>query len=263
MTPGRLVHESLWSAALHERRSYLVYTPPGYAAAAARGQRFPVLYLLHGSPGSPKQFINVAEAGVALDKGLQSHRLRPFLLAMPNGSNGTFRSETEWANTPKGRYETFVKEVVRSVDQRFATRPGRRFRAIGGNSEGGYAAVNLALRNPRTFGIAESWSGYFWESRKGAFAKASPAVLAANYPMEYVASKGAQLHRYPLRAFLYKGSREPAVVRARAELFARELRAAGGRVTFRVFHGGHDWQLWRAQTPRMLAYASRWFGAVR
>jgi hypothetical protein len=53
VAPGHLYHEKFYSPALGEQRRFLVYTPPGYPGAAARGARFPVLYLLHGSPGRP------------------------------------------------------------------------------------------------------------------------------------------------------------------------------------------------------------------
>jgi enterochelin esterase-like enzyme len=260
VTPGRLLHEQFFSRALNHRRSYLVYTPPGYAAAAARGRRFPVLYLLHGSPGSPDQFINVARAGVDMDEALKAHKIRPFLLVMPNGSNGTFRSQTEWADTPKGNYEGFVLDVVRSVDSRFPTLHNRRFRAIGGNSEGGYAAVNLSLRNPRVFSIAESWSGYLWQSRQGPFAKATESAIQANDPQRYVPLLRAQLHRYPLHAYLYKGTRESPIVRNRMRDVALKLQGVGGHVWFSIYKGGHDWKIWRNQMPHMLRFANHWFG---
>jgi S-formylglutathione hydrolase FrmB len=88
-------------------------------------------------------------------------------------------------------------------------------------------------------------------------------VLRANDPSLYVRLIGAQLLRYPLHAYLYKGRKEPADVKARAREFADELRAMGGHVTYKVFGGGHSWRIWRDQTPRMLAYASHWFGARR
>jgi enterochelin esterase-like enzyme len=257
------VHETFWSPAFGQRRSYLVYTPPGYAAQAARGRRFPVLYLLHGSPGTPKQFVNIASVAVDLDKGIADHTLRPFLIVMPSGSNGTFRAQTEWADTPHGRYESLVREVVRSVDSRFPTRRGRRFRAIGGNSEGGYAAVNLTLRNPRLFSIGESWSGYLWQVHTGPFAGAPDALVRANDPQRYVSLLRGRLRRYPTHFYIYKGTHENAAVRARVRKVAAEIAGAGAHVTFRVFKGGHDWQLWRKQTPRMLAYANRWFGSKR
>src|SRR5436305_524284 len=95
VAPGHLYHEKFYSKALHQRRNALVYTPPGYRAAAARGRRFPVMYLLHGSPGHPRKFIDVSAVGVALDTAVNRHAIRPYILVMPNGTNGTFRSDTE------------------------------------------------------------------------------------------------------------------------------------------------------------------------
>src|SRR5437899_10645521 len=45
----REVH--FYSQALAQKRKYLIYLPPGYAAQAAAGRRFPVMYLLHAPPG--------------------------------------------------------------------------------------------------------------------------------------------------------------------------------------------------------------------
>ena len=252
----------IYSTALHRRQGILVYLPPRYKALAARGHRFPVLYLMHGSPGHPLQFINVAAAGVALDQGLQRRQLHPFLIAMLDGSDGTFYKDTEWANTPHGRYESWVLEAVRTVDQRFSTVRNRRGRGLGGVSEGGFAAVNLALRHPKLFSVAEAWSGYSTEKRAGPFRLATDAQILANSPTYYVPFRAAQLHRHPLHAYIYTGNRDRA--RAKQEAFARELAAAGAHVTFSAFHGRHDWALWRGETPRMLRYASRWFsGPVR
>jgi enterochelin esterase-like enzyme len=258
VSPGRLLHERFFSTALNHSRSFLVYTPPGYAAAAARGRRFPVLYLLHGSPGRPSQFIDIAAAGVELDKGVDAGTLRPFLLVMPDGSDGTFRKETEWANTPHGNYESLVKEIVTTADQRFATVPKRTYRAIGGNSEGAYAALNLSLRNPKLFSIAEMWSGYGVEEQQGAFARATPALIRANSPVDYLPSLRAQLRRYPLHAYSYSGRQDKGLPRRR--VLAREMAADGVHVVFRSFPGHHDWQLWRARTPAMLRFADHWFG---
>jgi enterochelin esterase-like enzyme len=263
VAPGRLLHETFYSPALHAKRKYLVYEPPGYAAAAARGQRFPVLYLLHGSPGQPQQFMNVAGAGVVMDELVDAHKVKPFLLVMPSGEDGHFRNKHEWANTPYGRWENLVLETAHNVDQRFATKHGRRFRAIGGNSEGGYGAVNIGLRHPKEFSIIESWSGYLWQARQGPFKHATDAEIHANDPEGYIPTLRAQLKRYPTHAFLYKATREPQLVKDHALAVALSLRAAGGHVTFSIFKGGHDWRVWRDQTPRMLVYANRWFGARR
>jgi enterochelin esterase-like enzyme len=256
--PGHLYHEKFYSTALHQRRSFLVYAPPGYRAAAARGVRFPVLYLLHGAPGHPKKFVDVAAVGVALDTAVNNHLIRPYIIAMPGGSDGTFRSDTEWANTPHGRYETLVLEVVRATDHRFATKPGRRFRAIGGYSEGAYAAINIALHHLKLFSIAESWSGYGRAHHKGPWAKATPLQLFDNSPSYYAPTMTPQLKRRPLYAYLYSGASDKGM-RGQRHL-ADVLALSGAHVRFATFPGSHDWALWRGQTPRMIEWAGRMFG---
>jgi len=251
---GKLVRIGLQSAALGGRRSYDVYLPAGYAAAKARGQRFGVLYLLHGSPGWPRLFMNAGALGVAMDTLVAQHRIAPMLVIMPDGRDGSVLSDTEWANTRHGRYESFVLDVVRAADHRLPTIADRRHRVIAGNSEGAYAAANLALRNLSTFGAFESWSGYFTQTRTGVFKALPASALRANSPADYVGALRRPLARLPLRANLYGGAAD----RDTRQLapFAAALRGAGADVTHRVLPGRHDWRLWRAQTPAMLRWAA-------
>ena len=49
---GTIVQDEVDSAALGgQKKPFLVYLPPSYNTAAPRAKRYPVLYLLHGSPG--------------------------------------------------------------------------------------------------------------------------------------------------------------------------------------------------------------------
>ncbi|MDQ6750854.1 MAG: alpha/beta hydrolase-fold protein [Actinomycetota bacterium] len=255
---GHSVTARLYSRALHQRRSYLVYLPPGYDAAAAHGHRFPVLYLLHGAPGWPRQFLDIARAGVQLDVLVARHQIRPMVLVMPDGRNGSFRSDTEWADTLRGRYESLVLETVHAVDRRFATRRGRQFRAIAGNSEGAYGAVNVALRHLDTFSIVGLWSGYFQQHRKGPFARAPTAQVAANSPADYVGALAPRLRRHSFHAYLFSGLVDPD--RLLSAAFSERLRAAGVDVRYLEYPGRHSWRLWRDETPSTLRYADQWFG---
>jgi enterochelin esterase-like enzyme len=216
-----------------------------------------VLYLLHGSPGAMTAFTTIGAADTRLDTLLARGRVRPMLLVMPAGEQG-LHGDTEWANAGAGRWMDYVLDVVRDVDRRFATLADRRDRGLAGVSEGAYAAVNIALHHLGTFSVAESWSGYFTQTPTGPFAGASVAALRANSPADYVGSDAGAIHRLGLRAWLLQGRvdwRSPQALRA----FATQLHAAGADVRYGFFPGGHDWGLWRAQTPRMLIAASRWF----
>jgi enterochelin esterase-like enzyme len=256
---GRLVKASMYSPALRKRRAYLIYLPPGYDRLSKAGKRFPVLYLLHGSPGFPALFLNAGDLGVALDKLVGAHRIGRMLVVMPNGRNGSFRTDTEWANAGSGRWESEVLDVVKAVDAAWPTIPDRRHRALAGDSEGGYAAVNIALHHLRTFGTVESWSGYFRQRRAGPFAHATPGQIARNSPVDYVWQLAPRLQRVRLHAFLYTGRRDGE--RRQVAAFARELAAAGATVRFALYPGRHEWRLWRAEIPHMLRYADARFRA--
>ena len=256
---GRLRGAHFYSKALGERRSYLIYLPPGYSAAIRRGERFPVMYFLHGSPGKPEIVYNAAGIAVRYDVLLHEHRIKPFLMVMPDGRvNGHSHSDTEWANTPSGRYGSFVTDVVHAVDARWATIPKRKDRMIAGYSEGAYAALNLSLHQLGTFGSLESWSGYTAQTATGPFAGASPSTVAANEPNMYLPHVQAKLKRLGLRSYLYSGTHEKAL--GEMISYSGQLQKAGAKVTFSIFPGYHDWALWRRQTPRMLQWASKAFG---
>jgi enterochelin esterase-like enzyme len=258
---GSLRHVTFRSAALGATRGYDVYLPPGYAQAARSGRRFAVMYLLHGSPGWPRLFMNAGALGVAMDTLVVQHRIRPFLVVMPDGRDGSLLSDTEWADTAHGRYAAFVLDVVHAVDRAWPTRADRAHRLLAGNSEGAYAAANLALRHPSMFGGFEAWSGYFRQTRSGVFAHASRAELAANSPIDLALRMRAQHAARGLRAFLYGGAQDPDTRQLMP--FASALRAAGADVVARVRPGGHDWRLWREETPAMLRWAAATMGAGR
>lgn len=254
---GQLKTVRFFSQALGHERKYLIYLPPGYARDSALGKRYPVLYVLHGSPGMPELFLNVGHIGVDLDTLIARHKVRPMLIVLPNGNDGSYRSDTEWANTPHGRWEDYVLDVVRNVDRRFPTHPDRRHRALAGNSEGGYAAMNIALHHLTVFGTLESWSGYFSVHAKGPFKNATLASLYRNSPDLYVPTLATALRSHPLHAVLYTGDRDRE--RDRVAAFARQLAAAGADVHFAIYKGRHSWNLWRRETPFMLRFANAYF----
>jgi enterochelin esterase-like enzyme/drug/metabolite transporter (DMT)-like permease len=249
---GHLLKVEFNSPALGRQADYLAYLPPGYHA----GGHYPVYYLLHGSPGRPSVYLAIVSIGVRMDNLVSEHRMRPMILVFPDGRiGGNPFSDSEWANTPAGNYENYVLDVVRDVDGRFATNPSRAHRVIAGFSAGAYGATNIALHHLAVFGGVQSWSGYYRQSRSGVFAHASPAALAYNSPQLYVRTIGRQLATEPLRAFLFTGRDDNASPQVAP--MADALAARGARVSYALYHGGHDWQLWAKHVNQMLILASR------
>ncbi len=258
---GQVLDTRFASAALHHRRSYTIYLPPGYRAAAARGVRFPVLYLLHSPRGKPQGYFTAGALAVRMDELIAAHRIRPYLVVLPDGRTGGASNDTEWANANQGRYESFVLDTVRAVDARWATLRDRRARAIGGLSMGAYGAANITLHHPEVFGGFQSWSGYFVQTPTDAFTGASRATLRANSPLLYVSGLRTTLRRHPIRAYLYQGRLDRNSSRSELRRFGAALRRAGAPTTVALVPGGHNWRVWRDQLPLMLRVANNWFGA--
>jgi enterochelin esterase-like enzyme len=250
---------SVVSPALGGRsQEVLVYLPPGYASHPHR--RYPVFYLLHGIPGVPNAFLLTVRAGVVEDVLTAQHAARPMILVMPMGSTGQF-TDKEWVNGIRRHenWSTFVwRDVVRAIDARYRTIRSGAGRAIGGLSEGGYGAINIALQHPREFRVVESWSGYQLADPVPAIFGHNRALIARNSPLLQLRHDAAALRRAHDYFWFYSGSADP--LRTQNAQFARLLGTLGIAHRYREVPGGHNWALWRDQAARSLLAASRRLG---
>ncbi|MBK7865447.1 MAG: hypothetical protein IPJ65_43985 [Archangiaceae bacterium] len=73
------------SAVLGGKRGYGVFLPPGYDAPENAAARYPVLYLLHGYTGDPKQILPSAFLADTFMKDSDA-KLRPMLIVAPSGA---------------------------------------------------------------------------------------------------------------------------------------------------------------------------------
>ena len=158
--PAARLHSSLTTLRLpssdrgRTSREVLVYRP-----AVPDTVHLPVLYLLHGSNGTPEGLLN-SELVAVLDR-LFASGVTPFVVAAPDGTS-TLRSDDEWADANDGsdRLETFLQQQVISAVEGDHRRD-RWHRAVVGFSMGGYGAAVAAGRQNDTYGQMVSLAGYF------------------------------------------------------------------------------------------------------
>lgn len=230
-------------------RPALVYLPPGYGTSTAR---YPVIYLLHGLPGSPSEYVSGTDLLHFADTQIASGTMQPFIAVMP--SAGTAHSYGgEWA----GAWERYVvHDVVPWTDAHFRTIRSSRGRAIGGLSAGGFGAVDIALRNLSLFGTVESWSGYFTPLRDAPFTHAATAMLNANDPTLLASAQAPAIRRAGVRFFLSTGPTHSHLIPASATIsFARQLHRLGIATTLVTVPQRRG--EWRAQVQRGLSWAFR------
>jgi enterochelin esterase-like enzyme len=255
-TPGTVTTLHVASAALGGRRQeVVVYLPSGYASHPAR--RYPVLYLLHGSPGTPHAFLHELRMGVLDDVYTALQRAQPLILVMPFGSTGQFTDE-EWANGYRRHqdWETFLaRDVVRAVDSRFRTIAEGSGRALAGLSEGGYGALNVGLHHPGEFGVLESWSGYANADPIRSIFGTSRARFDWNSPSYLLPRVARSLRRDHTCVWLYTGSSDR--LRPQNAAFARSLAKLHIRHRYFVVEGGHEWAVWRRYASDAYLFAAR------
>jgi enterochelin esterase-like enzyme len=249
--------------AIKPRTTY-VYLPPQYFDPGHADTRYPVLYLLHGSPGISIDWLRGGRLDVAMDHLLAQHAIEPFIVVLPD-LNGGYGRDTECEDIPNGpQVQTYLTvDVVTYIDTHFRTIPNRAGRVIGGLSSGGYCGLNLSLRHQDVYSGAVSDSGFLSPERNsytGNLFGHDQTTLLLNSPSAYLPTIPI---RQPYGVYLDVGSREKASL-AQSRLAAQLLRARGVPTTLRIDpSGGHNFASWHRDLLFSLPWVSRWFDTTR
>ena len=227
------------------RLHYDVYLPSGYDSS---GQRYPVVYYLHGLPAGSLAFHGAGYvARAAAQAGLQA------IVVAPQGATDADTDPEYLDGGPGDDWETAIAvQLPHVVDSLYRTIPDRTGRAIVGVSAGGYGAMLLGLHHLDTFSAIESWSGYFHPTDPlGTTSISNLPWLSAH---TFVASLRSDFALRPTFLGFYVGNAD-GIFRAENVQFARELSRAGVPFRFRMYPAGHDQRLWSSQ-------AVPWLGAL-
>jgi para-nitrobenzyl esterase len=233
-----------------ERRLHL-YTPPGYDSS---GERYPVLYLLHGGGDEDSGWSTIGRAGFIMDNLLAEKKALPMLIVMPNGSlprpaslpplvAGTTPSPEVAAAlaASQARFTSeLMKDVVPFVEKTYRVRPEARSRAIAGLSMGGGQTQRVLAAHPGAFAYVAIWSAGVRPEGTEAFEKDAASFLAAP------ARVNRSIRRLSIRAgeedFALPGSRNLSELLTKHKI----------EHTLQVNGGGHTWINWRLYLRELL-----------
>ena len=134
-----------------------VLLPLGYAAHPQ--QRYPVLYLFHGTSGYASDWVDHGDAEAAT-------AAYPVITVMPDcgfdGDGGFWFTNWVDRGTSHGpsQFEDYlIRSMIPWVDQNLRTVDDRDGRAVAGLSQGGYGSAEMAARHPDMFASMASFSG--------------------------------------------------------------------------------------------------------
>lgn len=239
-----IVHDEVVSTALQgQKKSFLVYLPPSYTSPAGRAKRYPTLYLLHGSPGSERDWFSAGKANQSADTLIALGRISELILILPNG-NGRPGTTSEWGNSFDRRQniETYVAaDLVNYVDHKYRTIADTAHRGIAGLSMGGFGAMNIAVHHPDIFGVVISLGGYY--RAEGSIWGGNAAYMRENSPLVMLPTNKRAWH---LRIYLGAATRDQPYYNDTKE-FVQELHTLHIPYRLDVQNGFHAWNVWQTQ----------------
>lgn len=256
MQPQQVPHgtmRTMWvpSTLRNTPRRMFVYTPPGYEDS---NERYPVLYLLHGSGGDEDAWPTMGIANVIMDNVIARGEARPMIVVMPNaywdelasldlagprtqappgvGSSGPPRPPMP----DKANETDLIGDLVPFVEKHFRTIPNRENRALAGLSMGSGITQRVAIPRFDVFGsigLLSSGGLRDPEAALAAFAEANP---------EFLANPAATAEKLGLMFFSCgtEDDRIDGMTKVAAELNSR-----GIPVTMKRYPGEHEWRVWR------------------
>ena len=157
--PSTLSTVEFYSPAVDRTMKYNIVLPVDYAQS---GERYPVLYLLHGAG---QNYTSWSRMGVEF----YARQVGELIVVMPDGGNSWYVNWAESADGQKNAWEDhIIEDVVGHVDANYRTIDRREGRAIAGLSMGGFGALALGLKHSPMFISLGSTSGALGYAREAA-----------------------------------------------------------------------------------------------
>jgi enterochelin esterase-like enzyme len=240
---------------------HFVLLPPGYADPANANRRYPVVYLVHGNPGAPEDWLAAGDAPGTLQRFSRLRALPPMIVVSVDLTAGHSGRDWEGLDVPGGpKLESYLtRSVVPAVDRRYRTVADRDHRALGGMSGGAFAALNIGLHHLDAFGTLLLAMPYDVPDNRRRLGE-EPGLLAANTPRDYLRTMPFPR---PVAAMVTAGSGAPGDVET-ARSIAEAFRSRGQQASVHLEESfGHTWRTARASLPYLLAFAAGRFATPR
>ena len=231
-------------------RRLTVYTPPGYDNS---NEKYPVLYLLHGSGGDEEAWITLGRVQPIIDNLIAEGKIVPMIVVMPNGNPDKQAAPGETSENfsyrpimsqylPKfadGTYILSFSEIVDFIDSHYRTKAQKSQRAVAGLSMGGFHSLLISANHPDLFDYVGLFSAGTPSGRTGDLALDLSLPAFNNLEDKYTLQKekGYKLFWVAIgnTDFLYEPMQEHMKI----------LDSLKFPYTYYESEGGHTWSNWR------------------
>lgn len=227
-----------------DQGKYTIYLPADYETS---GEKYPVLYLLHGMWSNSNEWISNGKANNYTKDAINAGIIGKMIIVMPNAFDSFYVDGYD----RKHDYESFFfNELMPHIEATYPVKTGRENTAIVGLSMGGFGASYYAFKYPEKFCFCYAMSG----AVEGMGTKLVPSVKMMFEQWGYDSSNFSRLPKY----YMDCGTEDNMVYAA--NVHTRDyLKSVNFPFTYRESTGIHDWNFWRAAYQRMLPDLGEFF----
>ena len=227
-------------------RNVYVWTP---AVPSSQIPSLPVVYMLHGWPGTPGGIMS----GVITPLAAAFKKYgKPFIAVFPDG-NAKSHIDSEWADSLDGKamIETWLTTNVISAVEAGDIRPAAD-RAILGFSMGGYGAAIIGLHHPDLYGQIITMAGYFvTDDLTNAFGGSltHQAKVAYQTPNNFLSTANQS------RWFVSESNQDyTPLIHGQSAAWAAKLKKVKASYTISELPGGHSYVYVANEVPAIVQW---------
>jgi S-formylglutathione hydrolase FrmB len=248
---------------------YCIFLPPSYDSNAT--QKYPILYFLHGL-GENEQVLLNSDGWQIIEEAWSEKTLGEFIIAAPAADRSFYIDSKDG----KVRYEDFfMQEFLPAIEKNYRVRAERGSRGLDGISMGGYGALRLALKYPRTFGSVAAHSAALIErpptvqinaQQQGAVTRLVGSAFGVPFDPQYWQRESPftivkdSPKPVGLKIYFDCGTEDDFGFEQGAQQFHDLLTAKGIPHEFHLYPGGHNWIYFAQHFPEGLEFESKAFG---
>jgi len=219
-----------FSNVLNAWRNFYMYTPSGYDENA--GEKYPVLYILHGGGEDQRGWATQGKTDLILDNLISEKKAVPMIVVMIDGNiplNG-FGEET---------LKVFEKElkqcVIPFIEKNYRVKTEAKDRALAGLSMGGIQTLYAGVNNTDLFSYLGVFSSGWIQPMQKDIADSQYAFMKNN---------ADKINGNLTQFWISQGGKEDIAWKNCQTMLSKfdEMKI---KYTYSEYPGGHSWPVWR------------------
>ena len=237
---GSVRREYFFSSVTGEWESCVVYTPADYDWQTDK--TFPVLYLQHGHGENETSWTTAGKVQFILDNLFAGKKAVPFAVVMCNGMVQTVTEDGRRIVDFMLLEQQLLTDVIPFVEQKLRIGGSKERRAMAGLSMGSLQTSIIGFNHPEYFSALGVFSGFVSDMIQGTELDMVDRESGSNEHLRILDDAESFHQTFPV-FFRAIGDEDP--YRHYFDADDKMLEGHGITHTRRIYHGIHDWNVWR------------------